>query len=84
VDWDRLPPETQPIARLIASGFQQKEIARELGLEYASVQLLADRLRLVIVAQGLERVDELGAVLRAELEARRDQAAARKHATPRP
>lgn len=54
LDWERLPEETRPIARMLTDGFTQKEIAARLGRKQDWVSARVRELREAIVEQALE------------------------------
>lgn len=61
INWESLPAETRPIARMLTDGFTQKEIAAQLGRKQDWVSARVRELRAAIVEQALdlELSDEL-------------------------
>ena len=68
IDWNRLPTDAAPIARMLLDGYTQVEIARNLGLTEDHVGTQLRRLRESMVEMALERADELSIGLREVLE----------------
>jgi hypothetical protein len=61
LDWSRLPgcEEVKRIARGLSAGFTQAEIASELDLAEEAVAACVADLRLAMLEQAIERLDEL-------------------------
>lgn len=67
IDFDLLPAETQPIARMLTDGFAQTEISKATGMSEEKVGALVRQLREAMIDQALDRADRLDADLREHL-----------------
>jgi hypothetical protein len=68
IDFENLPAETLPIARMLTDGLTQTEIAMSLGRSEDWVASRIRELRLALIEQALSRADELDSELRAHVE----------------
>ena len=68
LEWDTLPARTQPVAAMLADGYNETEVARTLGLLPREVRALTGELGAAMVAQAREHAEELSAACRDWLE----------------
>lgn len=68
IDFESLPGETQPIARMLTDGLTQTEIATSLGRSEDYVASRIRELRLALLDQALSRLDDLDVELREHVE----------------